>query len=378
MKQKIRMGMVGGGAGAFIGEVHRRAARLCGDIEWVAGVFGTNYEKSKEVAEGLFVPQSRVYPTYEDMVKGELALPANKRIDFVSVVTPNKMHFPVSNAFLKAGFHVLCEKPMTYTTKEAAELKKTLKESGKLFALMHNYSGYPMIKQAKKLVADGVLGRLCKINVEYSLGWLASPNAGKQAVWRVDPKIAGISGCMGDIGTHAEQLINYVTGLKITEISCDLATFVEGRQLDDDGTVLLRFNNGARGVIFASEVSTGEENNFILKIYGTKAALEWHQQSPEDLIVRSNDAPMQVYRRGWAGTCDEAKAVINLPAGHPEGFLEAFSSIYRAFADDIYAVKAGKKPACNYPGIQDGIDEMKFLAALVENSNGDKKWTKLK
>ena len=176
---------------------------------------------------------------------------------------------------------------------------------------------------------------------------------------------------------YPEQLINYVTGLKITEISCDLATFVEGRQLDDDGTVLLRFNNGARGVIFASEVSTGEENNFILKIYGTKAALEWHQQSPEDLIVRSNDAPMQVYRRGWAGTCDEAKAVINLPAGHPEGFLEAFSSIYRAFADDIRALKAGQKPVGNYPGIQDGINEMKFLAALVENSNGDKKWTKL-
>ena len=189
MKQKIRMGMVGGGAGAFIGEVHRRAARLCGDIELVAGVFGTNYEKSKEVAEGLFVPQNRVYPTYEDMVKGELALPEDERIDFVSVVTPNKTHFPISNAFLKAGFNVLCEKPMTYTTKEAAELKKTLKASGKLFALMHNYSGYPMIKQAKRLIADGVLGKLCKINVEYSLGWLASPNAGKQAVWRVDPKL---------------------------------------------------------------------------------------------------------------------------------------------------------------------------------------------
>lgn len=377
MKQKIRMGMVGGGAGAFIGDVHRRAARLCGDIELVAGVFGRNPESSKACARDLFVPENRVYADYEAMIKGELALPADKRIEFVAIVTPNQWHFPIANAFLKAGFNVLCEKPITLNSKQALELKATLEASGKLFALMHNYTGFPMVKQAKQMIADGVLGKLCKINVEYSLGWLASPNAGKQAVWRVDPKQAGISGCMADIGTHAEQLINYITGLKITEVSADLATFVEGRELDDDGTVLLRFCNGARGVIFASEVSTGEENNLIVKIYGTKAAIEWRQQTPEDLIVRSNDEPMKIYRRNWAGTCEAARKVCNLPAGHPEGFLEAFASIYRSFADDIHAQRAGKAPVGDYPGIEDGISEMRFLEAIVENSNGDKKWTKL-
>ncbi|NLE56216.1 MAG: Gfo/Idh/MocA family oxidoreductase [Lentisphaerae bacterium] len=377
MKRKLRMGMVGGGPGAFIGDVHRRAARLNGDIELVAGVFGTNVEKSRQCGAELFVDPARVYPNYEAMIAGELALPADKRIDFVSVVTPNLMHYPISNAFLKAGFHVLCEKPIAMSAADAEALGKTQQASGKFFALMHNYTGYPMIKQAKKLIADGVLGELRKINVEYSLGWLAAPNAGKQAVWRVDPKQAGISGCMADIGTHAEQLIHYLSGLRITAVSADLASFIPGRELDDDGSVLLRFNSGARGVIFASEVSTGEENNFIIKIYGSKAALEWHQQSPEDLIIRSNDAPMLVYRRGWPGTGEEAQKVSHLPAGHPEGFLEAFAAIYRAFADAIHADLNGDQPVLDFPGIQDGIDEMRFLEAIVANSSGDAKWTAL-
>lgn len=377
MKRKLRMGMVGGGPGAFIGDVHRRAARLNGDIELVAGVFGTNVEKSRQCGAELFVDPARIYPDYKAMLAGEQALPADKRIDFVSVVTPNLMHFPISNAFLKAGFHVLCEKPIAMSSAEAVKLGKTQQASGKFFALMHNYTGFPMVKQAKKFIADGLLGELRKINVEYSLGWLAAPNAGKQAVWRVDPKQAGISGCMADIGTHAEQLIGYLTGLRITAVSVDLATFVKGRELDDDGSVLLRFNNGARGVIFASEVSTGEENNFIIKIYGSKAALEWRQQSPEDLIFRSNDAPMIIYRRNGPGTVPEAQKVCNLPAGHPEGFLEAFASIYRAFADAIHADLKGEKPVLDFPGIQDGIDEMRFLEAIVANSAGDVKWTAL-
>ena len=372
MKRKIRMGMVGGGEGAFIGEVHRIAARMGGEIELVAGVFGTNRESSLQCGERLYLNPARVYSDFSAMIAGEQALPESERIDFVTVCTPNRWHFPIAKAFLEGGFHVICEKPVAMSSAEALELKKILLKSGKLFALMHNYTGYPMVKQARKIVADGVLGELRKINVEYSLGWLASPNAGKQAAWRVDPKQAGISGCMADIGTHAENLIKYITGLAITEVNADLATFVEGRSLDDDGSVLLRFGNGARGLIFASEVSTGEENNFILKIYGDKAALEWRQQTPEELIIRSNDAPIQILRRGWPGTGAESAKASRLPAGHPEGFLEAFANIYNAFAGSIRTGVPG-----DYPGIDDGVEEMQFLEAIVVNSKSNVKWTKM-
>lgn len=372
MKRKIRMGMVGGGPGAFIGEVHRIAARMGGQIELVAGVFGTDPEKSRTFAEELFLCPERGYADYKSMLAGELQLPAEERIDFVCVCTPNHFHFPVSKAFLEAGFHVLCEKPVAMSSAEALLLQELIERSGLLFCLMHNYSGYPMIQQARQAVADGVLGKLRKVNVEYSLGWLAAPNAGKQAVWRVDPKQAGISGCMADIGTHAQHLIEYVTGMSILEVSADLATFVEGRALDDDGSVMLRFADNARGVIFASEVATGEENNFILKIYGDKAALEWRQQSPEELIIRSNDAPMQILRRGWPGTGEAAAKLSRLPAGHPEGFIEAFANIYDAFVEAMRSGKPG-----DYPGIEEGVAEMRFLEAIVANSAGDVKWTAL-
>lgn len=375
MRRKIKMGMVGGGQGAFIGDVHRRAARLNGDIELVAGVFGTNVESSKECGKQLFLDPGRVYPNYQEMVAGEQKRAEGDKIDFVAVVTPNRTHYQISKAFLEGGFHVLCEKPISMSSAQALDLKATLTSSGKLFALMHNYTGFPMVKQARQMVADGVLGQVRKINVEYSLGWLAAPNAGKQATWRVDPAEAGISGCMADIGTHAQNLIHYITGLEITTVNADLVSFVPGRALDDDGSVLLRFNNGARGIIFASEVSTGEENNLAIKIYGEKAALEWRQESPENLIVRSNDAPMQVYRRGWAGTCSAAQAASHLPAGHPEGFLEAFANIYRAFADAILAQMAGEKnPTGDFPGIDDGISEMLFLEAIVKSSADNTKW----
>jgi len=372
MKQKLRMGMVGGGEGAFIGDVHRIAARMGGEIELVAGVFGTNREKSLACGEKLYLDPARIYPDFETMAASEKALPKSKRIDFVTVCTPNRSHYAISKAFLEAGVHVLCEKPVAMSLAEALDLKQTVDCTGKFFALMHNYTGFPMVKQARKIIADGVLGKLRKINVEYSLGWLAAPNAGKQAQWRIDPKQAGISGCMADIGTHAQNLIEYVCGLKITEVNADLATFVEGRTLDDDGSVLLRFNNGARGLIFASEVSTGEENNFIIKVYGDKAALEWHEQTPEELVIRSNDAPIQVLRRGWPGTGAEAAKASRLPAGHPEGFLEAFANIYDAFANSIRDGKPG-----DYPGIDAGVSEMRFLEAIVENSNGKIRWTKL-
>lgn len=372
MLRKLKMGMVGGGEGAFIGEVHRIAARMNGGIELVAGVFGTNREKSLECGRNLYLAPERIYPDFIAMADAERALPEGERIDFVTVCTPNRLHFAISAKFLQSGFHVLCEKPVAMNLGEALELEAIVKRSKKLFALMHNYNGFPMIKQARKVIASGQLGKLRKINVEYSLGWLAAPNAGKQAAWRVDPKQAGISGCMADIGTHAETLIRYLTGLRIVEVSADLATFVEGRELDDDGSVLLRFDNGARGVIFASEVSTGEENNFIVKIYGDKAALEWHVQTPEELILRSNDAPIQILRRGWPGTGEEAAKASRLPAGHPEGFLEAFANLYDAFAGAIRTGTPG-----DYPGIDDGISEMRFLEAIVANSKGETKWTKI-
>ena len=372
MKRKIRMGMVGGGPGAFIGGVHRIAARLDGEIELVSGVFGRDPAKSRACAEELYLDPNRGYADYQSMIKAELALPEDQRIDFVAICTPNQFHFPVAKAFLEAGFNVLCEKPLAMNSAEALELEALVKKSGKLFCLMHNYTGFPMVRQARQLIAEGKLGTIRKVNVEYSLGWLAAPNAGKQAAWRVDPKQAGISGCMADIGTHAQNLIEFVTGMPIREVSAELATFVPGRALDDDGSVLLRFDGDARGVIFASEVATGEENNFILKIYGDKAALEWHEQDPENLIIRSNDAPIQVLRRGWPGTGEAAAQNSRLPAGHPEGFIEAFANIYKMFAEAIRAGKSG-----DYPSVSDGVAEMRFLEAIVANSHGTEKWTKI-
>ena len=372
MTRKIRMGMGGGGPGAFIGAVHRIAARLDGEIELVSGVFGRDPAKSRACAEELYLDPARGYADYQSMIQAELALPEDQRIDFVTICTPNQFHFPVAKAFLEAGFHVLCEKPLAMNSAEALELEALVKKTGKLFCLMHNYTGFPMVRQARQLIAEGKLGTIRKVNVEYSLGWLAAPNAGKQAAWRVDPKQAGISGCMADIGTHAQNLIEFVTGMPIREVSAELATFVPGRALDDDGSVLLRFDGDARGVIFASEVATGEENNFILKIYGDKAALEWQEQDPENLIIRSNDAPIQVLRRGWPGTGDAAAQNSRLPAGHPEGFIEAFANIYKMFAEAIRAGKPG-----DYPSVSDGVAEMRFLEAIVANSHGTEKWTKI-
>ena len=372
MKRKVRMGMVGGGPGAFIGGVHRIAARLDGEIELVSGVFGRDPAKSRTCAEELYLDPARGYADYQSMIKAELALPEDQRIDFVSVCTPNHCHFPVAKAFLEAGFNVLCEKPLAMNSAEALELEAAVQKSGKLFCLMHNYTGFPMVRQARQLIAEGRLGTIRKVNVEYSLGWLAAPDAGKQAAWRVDPGQAGISGCMADIGTHAQNLIEFVTGMPIREVSAELATFVPGRVLDDDGSVLLRFDNGARGVIFASEIAAGEENNFILKIYGDKAALEWQEQDPENLIIRSNDAPVQILRRGWPGTGEAAARHSRLPAGHPEGFIEAFANIYKMFAEAIRRGRPG-----DYPSVSDGVTEMRFLEAVVANSNGTEKWTKI-
>ena len=378
MKRKLRMGMVGGGPGAFIGGVHRAAARLDGKIELVCGAFSTKPENNKAMASELFLPEEKCYNSYQEMFEAESRLPEGERMDFVAVTTPNSTHFPIAMAALEHGFHVICEKPMTFTLEEALALRDKVRETGLVFALMHNYSAYPMIRQMKKMIEDGKIGTLRKIVATYDLGWLASPNAGKQATWRVDPKFSGAAACVGDIGTHAEQLIEFTTGLKITELAADLATFVDGRTLDDDATIMLRFDNGAKGVIECSEVACGEENQFKLRVYGSEGSFEWSPQEPENLIMRTNDAAMKTLRRGWAELDPSVQAMVRLPAGHPEGFFEAFANIYNEFASAVAAKMDGTEYAGLFPTEEAGVRGMNFIASVVSSAKQNGAWVTLK
>ena len=378
MKRKLRMGMVGGGPGAFIGGVHRAAARLDGRIELVCGSFCTNPEANRTMAGELFIPEAKCYPTYQEMFEKEAKLPEGERMDFVAVTTPNSTHFPIAMAALEHGFHVLCEKPMTFSLDEALKLRAKVRETGLVFCLMHNYSGYPMIRQMRRMIADGVLGKLRKVVASYDLGWLAAPNAGKQATWRVSPKMSGAAACVGDIGTHAEQLIEFTTGLKITELAADLATFVEGRQLDDDATVMLRFEGGAKGVIELSEVACGEENQFKLRVYGSEGCLEWCQQEPENLVLKTNDSAMKTLRRGWAELDDSVKGMCRLPAGHPEGFFEAFANIYAEFTAAVAAKIEGGTCKGLFPDEETGVRGMNFIKTVVASSKQNGIWLPLK
>jgi predicted dehydrogenase len=375
MQRKIRMGMVGGGPGAFIGGVHRAAARLDGLIDVVCGAFSQDPAKSKAMAGELFLPESRCYANYEEMFKAEKALPAGERMDFVTIATPNVSHFAIAMQALDNGFHVLCEKPMTYTLDEALKLRQRVRETGLLFCLMHNYSAYPMVRQARLFCTGGELGTIRKIVAQYDLGWLAAPNAGKQALWRCDPRYSGACACIGDIGTHAAHLAEYITGLEITHVCADLATFVEGRKLDDDGSVLLRFNSGARGIIEACEVASGEENQFKIRVYGETGSIEWSQMEPENLIRRANDEPMRIYRRSWAGMDPSLNVWCRLPAGHPEGFIEGFANIYTDFARAIDAHRAGKDYTPSYPNEDDGVRGMAFIETVLKSHQNDQKWT---
>lgn len=382
MSRRIRMGMVGGGRGAFIGAVHRMAAALDGQIELVCGAFSSNPEKSKASGADLYLDPNRTYGSYQEMIEKEKALPADVRMDFVSIVTPNHVHHGPAKMALENGFHVVCDKPLCFDMDEAHDLQKTVEETGLLFALTHNYTGYPMVKHAKSMIAKGDLGDIRKIVVEYPQGWLSTKledSDQKQASWRTDPKRSGIAGSMGDIGTHAENLAEYITGLQITKMCADLSIFVPGRLLDDDGNVLLQFDNGAKGILFASQISAGEENNLRIRIYGTKGALEWHQQEPNSLIVRSLDGHMQVIRTGVGNLADSAQAHTRLPAGHPEGYLEAFANIYRNFAECVRARIEGKDvdPIYDFPTVKDGVRGMLFINKVVESSNSDQKWTSL-
>ncbi len=385
--RKLKMGMLGGGPGAFIGDVHRKAARIDGNIEIVAGAFDIDPEKSKQTGMELGLDSKRVYDDYLKMIDGELSLDANERIDFVSITTPNNWHFPMARDFLKAGFNVMCEKPMTITVEEALELKNTVKETGKVFGLMHTYTGYPMVKLGKDLVKNGELGDIRKVVVRYPQGWLttALEKTGQmQASWRTDPKQTGAGGSVGDIGIHAANLAEYMTGLSITEISAELTSFVEGRPVDDDANSLLRFNNGARGVLFCSQISVGEENNLAIWIYGTKKSLEWHQEDPNYLTLRDGDNPMQVWKRGnqYVSNVSEAAArASRLPSGHPEALLEAIANIYNNFGDTIRAKEVkldiDEQLITDFPNVDDGVRGMKFIDAVIKNSSGNEKWTSI-
>ncbi len=387
LKRKLKMGMVGGGPGAFIGDVHRKAARMDGGIELVAGAFDINPRKSKQMGRELLLDSKRVYNTYQEMIEKELELPDGERIDFAAVTTPNNWHFPIAKDLLEAGFHVMCEKPMTLNVKEAKELKEIVKSSRKVFGLMHNYTGYPMVKLARDMVSGGDLGKIRKIVVQYPQGWLATAvekTGNQQASWRTDPKQSGGAGCMGDIGTHAENLSEYITGLKITQMCADLHTFVKGRKLDDDGNVLLRFNNGARGVLHASQVSIGEENNLAIWVYGEKKSLEWHQEHPNYLYVKEPDGPMQVWKRGndyVAAKSPAAGRATRLPFGHPEAFFEAFANNYCNFADTVRAKITRSKPdplAKDFPDVNDGLRGMLFIETVLASTKSKQKWTKFK
>jgi len=376
------MGMIGGGTGSFIGDVHRKAASIDGMIDLVCGAFSSTKDKSISSGKELGIPNERAYESFEEMIIEEAKLPEEERMDFVAIVTPNHMHFPPAKMALEYGFHVICDKPLCLTLEEAFELEKIVQSSGKIFALTHNYTGYPMVKQAKAMIAKGDLGAIRKVNVHYLQGWLATAvekTGQKQAAWRVDPKRSGIGGALGDIGTHAENLIEYMTGIQIEAIAADLTAFGDGRSLDDDGNVLLRFENGAKGIMSFSQIATGEENNLGIKIYGTKGSAEWYQENPNQLIVKWLDQPKQIYTPGGNGTYPESSEYVRIPAGHPEGYLEGFATIYRSFAKELFAVKSGKSFSINpdFPTVTDGVRGMKFIYAAVESSNNNASWVSL-
>ena len=378
--RKIRMGMVGGGEGAFIGAVHRIAAAMDSKIELVCGCFSSDPERSRRSGMAMMLDESRVYCDFNDMMAAEAALPEDTRMDFVVIVTPNYLHLPVATAAFKQGFHVMSDKPATLDLAEAHELIKTAEASGKLYGLTHTYLGYPMIQEARARVANGELGNIRKIIVEYNQGWLASDEDtqdNKQAAWRMDSAKSGASCCMGDIGTHAFNLAESVSGLAVTELCADIGPLVPGRVLDDDGTVMLRFENGARGVLIASQISVGEENALTIRIYGEKAGLEWRQEEPNTLWLKYNDKPSERIRTAWAGTSDASNSITRVPAGHPEGYLEAFANLYLHFAERILAAEQqrdAEELASHMPGLSDAKRGMGFVETVVAASASEKKW----
>ena len=375
------MGMIGGGKGSFIGDVHRKAAQMDGWIELVCGAFSSSAERSKESGKALFLPEDRCYGSFEEMIIAEKQLPENERMDFVSITTPNHLHFGPAKMALQNGFHVVCDKPMTLTLAEAEELKNLVEETGLLFALTHVYTGYPMVRQAKQMIANGDLGIIRKVQVQYLQGWMATAvenDDNSKDFWRQDPKKSGMGGALGDIGTHAENLTEYITGLKITELAADLGHFVEGRKLDDDGNLLVRMENGAKGTLSFSQIAVGEENNLAIRIYGEKGSVEWHQENPNELIARWLDRPKSIFTPNGFGLYQDAKYASRVPSGHPEGYFEAFAMIYRGFAEHLNAVLSSEvSSAPHYPTVDDGLRGLRFITAAVQSHNNNSAWTKI-
>ncbi len=372
LDRKVKYGMVGGGPGAFIGAVHRRAAELDGLAELVAGAFSSDPEKSRTFGQSLHLDPARCYPSFEAMAEAEAARPEGDRIDVVVIVTPNHLHYRVAKAFIERGFHVICDKPMTTTLADAESLCRLVAEHDVVFALTHNYSGYPLVKQAKAMVAAGALGALRKVVVEYTQGWLGTAleeSGQKQADWRTDPARAG-AGALGDIGSHAEQLARYVTGQRITRMLADVGTVIPGRRVDDDANLLLRYEDGTRGILHCSQVASGEENRISLRVYGSDASLEWSQEDPNRLLLRPVDGPMQVLTRGSGYLSPEAQRATRLPSGHPEAFFEAFANVYANALRTIAARVAGDTPDAadlDFPTVQDGAIGVHFIETALRS-----------
>jgi len=377
---KLRLGMIGGGQGAFIGAVHRIAACMDDEYELVCGAFSSDADRAKASGLQLGLSEHRVYTSYHELFEKESQLPLDERVQVISIVTPNHLHFEPAKMALENGFHVILDKPMTFSLAEAKELEKTVKASGKRFCLTHTYTGYPMVKEAKQLVKAGKLGQIRKVYVEYPQGWLSTFLEGenqKQALWRADPSKSGIAGAMGDIGTHAFNLCEYVSGLQVTKLSADINIVVQGRKLDDDGAALLKFNNGASGVLMASQIASGDENNIKIRVYGEKGSLEWQQDNANNLLVKLLDKPAEIWRTGGSYLSSFASHNTRVPAGHPEGYLEAFANLYRNFALCIKADMEGKTPErewLDYPGIEDGVRGMAFVENMIASGKSNEKW----
>lgn len=372
MRHPLRLGMIGGGEGAFIGAIHRKAAALDGDWQLVAGAFSTDADRNSRSGAHLGIDPARTYPSLDALIAGERALPANARVDAVAIVTPNHLHAPMAIAALDAGFHVFCEKPMAISSDEARAIAAAAKASGRHFGLAFTYSGYPLVEEARNRIARGDLGAIRLVQVEYLQGWLSLPidrDGNKQAAWRTDPARAGLGGCLGDIGTHAFHLAEHVSGLRVDAVAADLATHVAGRRLDDDVAAMLRFEGGARGLLKASQVAAGEENGLKLRIHGELGGLEWAQMEPNTLTIRWLDRPAEVIRAGGPGLDPRTAALLRTPSGHPEGYIEAFANLYRGFAATIRGDDGW------YPCVSDGLRTMAFIDAVIANAAADRKWT---
>lgn len=378
---KLRMGMVGGASGSFIGPVHHMAATLDKQAELVAGTFSRDPAKSRATGEELHLDPNRVYPDWKTMVEAEKALPEDQRIDFVSIVVPNRAHYEICKGFIEAGFNVVCDKPMTVSLDEAKSLRDLVNKHGGVFALTHNYTGYPMVKEARHLCRSGELGKINKVVVQYPQGWMVgfinNPND-TIGIWRMDPKVAGPSCCMGDLGTHAENLARYITGLEIEELCADLSRFIESNQLEDDGNVLIHYKGGARGLLYASQISAGEENPLKIQVYGTVKGLEWRQEDPNYLWIKDSAGTVTRYSRGNDSLCEPARNASRLPWGHPEGFIEGFANLYRDIFKAIRARARGESlPEADFPNVEDGVKGLAFLETVLESSR-NKAWTGMK